>query len=165
MLLKELVNISQKKKKEMMWNFQVLICKPILCANPAISLEELNIVPSIVGNPWQWRFLFSWTGSVGWYGFPAMCPFCILSCYTMAWCCMFKFISLTHPPPPNPTPPLPPPKKKMSTLFNKPKAHTMCFGNQGKKGIRMVEENEVKQVMEICVFSKFKEEFLLNSGK
>lgn len=29
----------------------------------------------------------------------------------------------------------------------------------------MVEENEVKQVMEICVFSKFNKEFLLNSGK
>lgn len=33
----------------------------------------------------------------------------------------------------------------MSTLFNMPKAHTMCFGNLEKMGIKMMEENNVKQ--------------------
>lgn len=106
--------------------------------------------------------VFSWTGSVGWHGFPAMCPFCILSCYTMAWCCMFKFISLTSPPPHI----QPPPPKKKCLHCSISQRRTPCVLEiRGKKGTRMVEENEVKQVMEICVFSKFKEEFLLNSGK
>lgn len=109
----------------------------------------------------QWRFLFSWTRSVGWHGFPAMCPFCIFSCYimVMAQCCMFKFISL--PPPPKKKN-----RKKKCLHCSVCQRHTPCVLEIYKKWeLEWWRKIMWNKVMEICVFSKFKEEFLLTSGK